>query len=65
MAHVLPQVSPQASPLGRSAPAILPARVERAIAAEQDRSERIIGWFQMGVVLLFGALYAISPPPPA
>ncbi len=52
-----------AGPLARPAPAILPARVERAIAAAQDRSERIIGWFQMGVVLLFGTLYAISPPP--
>ncbi len=41
----------------------LPARVERAIAAEQDRSEKIIGWFQMGVVMLFGALYIVSPPP--
>jgi adenylate cyclase len=41
---------------------VLPARVERAIAAAQDRSERIIGWFQMGVVVLFGVLYALSPP---
>jgi adenylate cyclase len=47
---------------GPAAPAILPARVERAIAAEQDRSEQIIGWFQMGIVLLFGALYIVSPP---
>ena len=41
----------------------LPARVARAIAAEQDRSERVIGWFQMGVLLCFAALYALSRPP--
>jgi adenylate cyclase len=44
------------------APQMLPARVERAIEAEQDRSERIIGWFQMGVVAFFAALYAVSRP---
>lgn len=46
----------------KEAPQMLPARVERAIEAEQDRSERIIGWFQMGVVAFFAALYAVSRP---
>lgn len=47
----------------RAPAAILPARVERAIIAEQDRSEKIIGWFQMGVVVFFAALYAVSRQP--
>lgn len=41
----------------------LPARVERQIAAAHDRSERVIGWFQMGVVLFFALLYLLSPAP--
>lgn len=40
----------------------IPIRVERAIRAEQDRGERIIGWFQLGIVTLFGLLYAVSRP---
>ena len=39
----------------------LPARVQAAIRAQQDDSERLIGWFQLGVVATFGTLYAISP----
>ncbi len=39
----------------------LPARVNDAIRRQQDASERLIGWFQLVVVLLFGTLYAISP----
>lgn len=41
----------------------LPARIERAIHREQDRSERVIGWVQMALVGLFGTLYALAPPP--
>ncbi len=41
----------------------LPARVERQITAAHDRSERVIGWFQMGVVLFFALLYLLSPSP--
>jgi adenylate cyclase len=39
----------------------LPARVARAILNQQDASERLVGWFQLAVVLLFGFLYLISP----
>jgi adenylate cyclase len=39
----------------------LPARVARAIRAEEDRGERLIGWFQLGIVSLFAALYFVSP----
>ena len=42
-------------------PARLPARVRAAISAQQDASERLIGWFQLAVVLIFGLLYAASP----
>ncbi len=39
----------------------LPARVVNQIRAQQDRSEIMIGWFQLAVVLIFGVLYLISP----
>jgi adenylate cyclase len=42
---------------------ILPARVERAIVAAHDHSERMIGWFQMGIVVFFALFYLIAPPP--
>jgi predicted translin family RNA/ssDNA-binding protein len=38
----------------------LPARVVVAIRAKQDASERLIGWFQLAVVVIFGLLYAAS-----
>jgi len=40
----------------------LPQRVERALLAEQDRGERVIGWVQLGIVTLFAALYFVSRP---
>lgn len=39
----------------------LPPRVHEAILKQQDDSERLIGWFQLVVVLLFGTLWAIAP----
>lgn len=39
----------------------LPARVVAGITAQQDASERLIGWFQLAVVVIFGLLYAASP----
>lgn len=39
----------------------LPRRIEAAFRQQQDQSERLIGWFQLSVVLLFGLLYIISP----
>ena len=38
-----------------------PARVQAAISAQQDASERLIGWFQLAVVVIFGLLHAASP----
>jgi adenylate cyclase len=39
----------------------LPARVREQIRAQQNRSEILIGWFQLAVVLIFGTLYLVSP----
>jgi adenylate cyclase len=39
----------------------LAPRLERAIAEQQDRSERLIGWFQLAIVGTFAVLFAISP----
>ena len=41
--------------------AALPERVEASIARLQDRSERAIGWFQLGVLAVFASLYAAAP----
>jgi len=41
--------------------ATLPERVRAAIRSQQDRSEILIGWIQLAVVLTFGTLYAVSP----
>jgi adenylate cyclase len=35
--------------------------VRRAIADEQDRSERLIGWFQLAIVTTFAVLFALAP----
>ena len=39
----------------------IPARVEAAIIEQQNVSERLVGWIQLSVVLIFGTLYALSP----
>ncbi|MPY71885.1 MAG: adenylate/guanylate cyclase domain-containing protein, partial [Alphaproteobacteria bacterium] len=39
----------------------LPDRVRRTILAQQSASEVLIGWVQLAVVGLFGALYLIAP----
>jgi adenylate cyclase len=39
----------------------LPARVVRVIHGQQDVSERLIGWFQLSVVVLWGIIYTVSP----
>jgi len=41
--------------------AALPARVQDAIRRQQDQSERLTGWIQLAVVLLFGTLWLLSP----
>jgi adenylate cyclase len=42
-------------------PETLPRRVRDQIRSQQDRSEILIGWFQLAVVLIFGTLYLVSP----
>ena len=42
-------------------PSVLPARVQAAIRAQQDASERLIGWIQLAIVSVFAVLYAASP----
>jgi adenylate cyclase len=51
------------SPLAkwRAAPAPLAPGLARAIAAQQDSSERLIGWFQLAIVGTLGVLFAIAP----
>ena len=39
----------------------LPERVRAAIRDQQDRSEILIGWFQLGVLVLIGSLYFAAP----
>ncbi len=42
----------------------LPARVREVISREQDWSEILIGWIQLGVVITFATLYFLSPKQP-
>ncbi len=39
----------------------LPERVRAAIRDQQDRSEILIGWFQLGVLVVIGTLYFLAP----
>jgi adenylate cyclase len=45
----------------RSDYARLPPRVRDAIRRQQETSERLIGWIQLGVVTTFALLYTIAP----
>ncbi|MBB4264719.1 adenylate/guanylate cyclase domain-containing protein [Roseospira visakhapatnamensis] len=47
--------------LGRRAAERLPERVRATIDAQQRDSEILIGWVQLGVVVLFGTLYLVAP----
>ena len=49
--------------LARPAPGVLPARVRSLIAAQEDQSERLIGWVQLVLVSRFAGLYVIAPRP--
>jgi len=46
---------------GETAPLEMPVRVSAAIERQQAQSEILIGWVQLGVVIVFGTLYALSP----
>ncbi|HEY4634972.1 MAG TPA: adenylate/guanylate cyclase domain-containing protein [Rhodospirillales bacterium] len=39
----------------------LPERVRRSITLQQIESERLIGWVQLLLVVIFGTLYAVAP----
>ena len=39
----------------------VPSRIRAAIAAQQDDSERLTAWIQLGIVLFFAALYSVAP----
>ncbi len=39
----------------------IPPRVLRAIRSQQDSSEVLIGWIQLGVVITFSVLYTLAP----
>ena len=47
--------------LGSDNESRLPERVRHAIQDQGDATERLIGWFQLGVVLTFASLYAVAP----
>ncbi len=51
----------QAALARRRAMPDLGPRIARAIATQQDASERLIGWFQLAIVGTFAALFAIAP----
>lgn len=39
----------------------MPERIRAAIAVQQDDSERLTAWIQLGIVAFFTALYAVAP----
>lgn len=41
----------------------MPARVTELVVAEEERSERLIGWVQLVLISTFAALYLIAPRP--
>jgi len=45
----------------RPRPPTLPERVRAAIAETQAQGEIMVGWFQLGLFLVFSTLYAVSP----
>lgn len=52
------------SHLGSTAPEKgLPVRVLDVIRRQEESGERLIGWVQLGLVVMFGALYSIAPRP--
>ncbi len=41
----------------------LPERVRLAVREQEDATERLISWVQLGIVVIFGTLYLLSPKP--
>jgi len=46
---------------GETASLEVPVRVSAAIERQQAQSEILIGWVQLGVAMVFGTLYGLSP----
>lgn len=51
---------PWANRPGKRAPGEMPLRLQEAIDLQQDESERLISWIQLGIVVSFAILYALS-----
>ena len=45
----------------RPARTALPSRIAQRIEAQEDASEVLLGWIQLGIVAGFGAVYLIAP----
>lgn len=41
----------------------LPSRIRDRVRAQEESSEILIGWTQLGVLALFGTLYVVAPKP--
>jgi adenylate cyclase len=39
----------------------LPARVRRTIARQEEDSEKLIGWVQLAILIVFTVLYTVAP----
>ena len=39
----------------------LPARVRSTIARQEEDSEKLIGWVQLAIVIVFTVLYTVAP----
>lgn len=39
----------------------LPERVQQSIRREEEASEILVSWVQMGIVLVFGTVYTLAP----
>jgi len=59
----MPHQARLAVPILRRSPSEVLPRVRAVIEQREIESERLIGWVQLGVVLFFAALYALSPRP--
>ncbi len=49
---------------GKRPDTTLPERVLISIASQQQESEKLIGWVQLMLALIFASLWAVSPPSP-
>jgi len=47
--------------LGPPGPDRLPTRVEKAIREQEDESEILVGWTQIGAIAFFAVFYALGP----